>query len=359
MFGFKNTKRHRGLINGLAVSPGGDRMITGAEGSGDRDGLVWKLPSLSVVGELHGHPGGIRSAAWSRSGRLVVTGANPAVPRLGIKADPFPVRLWDADSCRQSGELEVPLRSVRALAVSNDDKLLLTGGQGGEEYGLALFRLWDLQDKVELLRFGQQRTSVESVAFSPDGRLVACGCFVQFNQQRALFSGGAAQPTVYSPDPASGVRTLRLFELQGGREIEQFEYFECVNSIKFTPDGRHLLSIGKEYLLWNVDSGRQVFRFQPAESSWANSGDISADGRLVAIGCGDQIDYGRYRDCCVRVWRFEAPKEIAVFPHKRYVNRLAFVPGANLVVAAGDNAEVHIWSFEEAEIMEARGQTAI
>lgn len=203
--------KHIGEIKTISFSPDGSLCVTGATNyqSTDQNALVWDVPSLSVVGELKGHRDGIYSSAWSPTGEIIATGGG---------GTDHAVRLWDATS-RQIGEIGRDLFIVHALAFSPDGRFLLTGSANNAPVASvrdgSCFRVWDVRRRKEVARLGVPTSSVQSVVFSRDGRIAACGSSGQFMSRGKTESEG-----VFCP------QTIRLWDITtrfwGIRATEKF-----------------------------------------------------------------------------------------------------------------------------------------
>lgn len=308
--------------------------------SSDRNALVWDVPSLSVVGELKGHRDGIYSSAWSPTGGIIATGGG---------GTDHAVRLWDATSRRQIGELRRDLFIVHALAFSPDGRFLLTGSANNAPVAPvqdgSCFRVWDVRRRKEVARLGVHPSSVQSVVFSRDGRIAACGSSGQF-----MSCGKTESDGVFCP------QTIRLWDINprfwGIRATEKFveamEHAARVNSIRLSRNGDCLFSAGRGCFLWEVASGRIIRQFQTHESDYANCGDLSPDAQYVATGSGGQDEPGApYRDCFVRLWDASTGREIARWKHEYAVTALAFSPGGAVIVAGGHHGELRIWKLPD------------
>jgi len=124
--------------------------------------------------------------------------------------------------------LEVGRVRVSSVAFSPDGRTVACGDYGNGSPGSV--RLWEVATgrqlrQLEVGRGGADgRVRVSSVAFSPDGRTVACGEY-----------------GVYGYDRSDGPGSVRLWEVATGRQLRQLEVgIGCVvvSSVAFSPDGR-------------------------------------------------------------------------------------------------------------------------
>jgi RNA polymerase sigma factor (sigma-70 family) len=182
---------------------------------------------------------------------------------------------------------------VTSVAFSPDGKLLASAGED------ATVRLWSRATEREVHRLVGHRGWVYGVAFAPGGDLLAsCGedrslrlWSTATGQQVRPFQGhqGPVHCVAFSADgkmlvSAGGDRTIRLWDVATGREVRRLTgHRDRVGCVAFSPDGRALLSGSKDgtVRLWNPATGqesRQFARFEH-EVSWVA---FAPDGKRVA-----------------------------------------------------------------------------
>jgi len=153
-----------------------------------------------------GHRSTIRAVAISPNGRHLMTGTGYLSfvkwgPRSHVAVD-CRVQLWDMTTSRVIGPFTLFEGPVLSVAFSTDGKFALSGSgnerlnPGSDVPVDCAVRLWDVE-KVSVIRlFEGHRNSVESVAFSPDGKFVVSG---------------------------SRDKSIRVWELSTGKELRQID----------------------------------------------------------------------------------------------------------------------------------------
>jgi hypothetical protein len=193
-----------------------------------------------------------RRAARMPSGRPpdLVPVSRQADPGLG---HPQPVRVWDTHSGAELSCLcghEDSWSAVTSVAFSPDGRLLASGSDD------KTVRLWDVHRGAELRCLRAHESGVNGVAFSPDGRLLAS---------------------------ASYDETVRLWDVHRGAELHRLHGpVTAVQSVAFSPDGRLLAgaSYDKTVRLWDVSKNKLFLRLQGPTRS-VDQVCFSAQGRRL------------------------------------------------------------------------------
>jgi len=155
---------------------------------------------------------------------------------------------------------------VNSVVFSPDGRLCLSGSAD------KMLRLWDASTGQCLRTFKPYGTKVRSVAFSPSGRFCLSG---------------------------SDDNTLRLWNVLTSRCVRTFEgHTEPVNSVACSLDGRFCLSAGsgdKTLRLWDASTGWCVRTFE-GHAAGVSSVAFSPDGRFCLSGSGNDT---------LRRWEFD------------------------------------------------------
>jgi WD40 repeat protein/DNA-binding SARP family transcriptional activator len=298
-------------VSALAFSPTGDLL---ASGGADDTIRLWNPHTGDPVGNpLTAHTGLIASLAFSPDGALLASaGFRLKDSEYGWFAGGT-VRLWETATGDPVGApLHVRTRSVWSVAFSPDGELLASVDFDGA------VRLWDPDtgDPVRDPLRPPRNDSVESVVFSPDGQLVGT----------SGTGGGAAALRWWNLDTGDFVAApLR------GRDTG------AVHSIALSPSG-DLLATGADgtVRLWDPDTGRPVGDPLRGHTGDVDSLAFSPSGDLLASADDDGT---------VRLWGGFQTEEL-IRAHEGSVGSLAFSPDGDLLATAGDEESdptVRLW----------------
>jgi len=303
-------------INSVVFSPNG-KMLARATGDNVK---LWDITS-GAEHTLKGHTAGVKSVAFSRDGQMLASGSRDRTIKLWNIATGSEVRTLLGHTGRAvpvASESGIPLAdalaaSVTSVAFSPDGKILASGSQ---RY---VIKLWDVATGAEVRSLGTGNTQsqagiVNSIAFSPDGKtLASSGEEVLANVQLWDVATGTVRHTLkghseyvaFSPDGtlASGSwDNVKLWNVTTGAELRTLPA-DGVGSAAFSSDGKTLATGGKDNTikLWDVATGAEL-RTLKGHSNSVTSVRFSADNKYLVSGS---------YDASVKVWEVSSGQELA------------------------------------------------
>jgi WD40 repeat protein len=326
---------------GVAFSPDGKRLASWAGGElppGVVDVKIWDVAAGKSTATLKGHMG-LWSVAFSPDGKTLATGGF----LFGDEKPTSEIRFWDVATGKSTVTLKGLTGMVWSVAFSPDGKTLAAAvgatrieRDGPNEAPPGEIRLWDVATGKNTATFEGYRVVIfGSVAFSPDGKLLASG-------------GG---PVKQKGGP-SVTGEIKLWEVATGKNIATLEghpghgcfsnMFAIACAVAFSSDGKTLASAGQDTVeLWEVATGKNTATFQ-----WSGVGIVwrvafSPDGKTLAAATYAERSQGGE----VRLWDVRTGKDTATLKGGLSV---VFSPDGKTLALGGKDGTIQLWDLTAA-----------
>ncbi|KAF7826122.1 WD repeat-containing protein VIP3 [Senna tora] len=269
-------------------------------GSLDETVKLWKSDDLVLDRTNTGHCLGVASVAAHPLGSIAASSS----------LDSF-VRVFDVDSNATIATLEAPPSEVWQLKFDPKGSLLAVAGGSSASVKLWDTNTWELVATLSIPRpegpkptdRSSSKKFVLSVAWSPDGKRLACG---------------------------SMDGTLSVFDVVRAKFIHHLEgHHMPVRSLAYSPyDPRLLFSASDDAHVHMYDAdGGSLVQAMSGHASWVLSVDVSPDGAAVATGSSDKT---------VRLWDLSMRAAVQTMSnHTDQVWGVAFRPPGGSDVRGG------------------------
>lgn len=217
--------------------------------------------------------------------------------------------------------------ATNSVAFSPDNKLVATGSYYG-----GVLRLWNIAEQNMILEQTVcPEKRVTDLAFSPDGQSVASAC---------------ADP-IYEEHGEPNIQILQISP-QGGRMMELSGY--GYSMVAFSPDGRFLAAAGNHLKVWSAIDGKPLFSVDRDLFYGLDVQSIafSPNGEVLAFGL---------KDGSVELWSVADGKQLSVLRMSEFnplytktgynpVYALAFSPNGKLLAVGFQDGSIRLWGVK-------------
>ena len=369
LWGFKHQHKtlwlegaFRLIITAVAFSPDGKTL---AAACNDETVRLWSVADGREIARLQCSLRCIEGNIVETM-RYIAFSADGAV--LALVSDRFGVWLWTLDKakkmaqerwkrksgvvtldeCRHIVQLQFH-ETVTSIAFSPDGAVLASGSHD------KTVRLWNVADGRETMRLLGHEAGVTAIAFSPDGATLASASYDNMVRLWAIKDGcetvrltghkGEVNAVAFGPNSktlatASWDRTVRLWDVADGRETARLEgYSNHVKAVAFSPNGKTLALVpwSMTIRLWDVADGRETAWLE--HESYVSAVAFSSDGKTLASASQDKT---------VWLWNVADGRETARMEgHECSVNAVTFNPDGKMLASGSCDKTVRLWDVAD------------
>ena len=281
----------------------------------------------------------VTALAFSPDGKILIVGVYRAV------------LLWDMQTGKPLSSLTQLAGAVQSVAFRPDGSVLaVAGGSPGASGEVKFYdtKTWQTIPK----KFGGQSDVIYSVAWSADGNRIATASqdktakVWEWATAKELYTlkdhSDAVMRVVFAPDgkslyTASQDKNVRRFNLDDGKLMRQFSgHSEGVGALALSPDGSRLISAGTEpQLRWWNIGDGNTARNDHAHTGGVNDIVFSKDGKWIASAGADNA---------IRIWQADnAQQQRGLEGAKDWEYAVSFSPDARWTVGGGADGLIRLW----------------
>jgi WD40 repeat protein/tetratricopeptide (TPR) repeat protein len=325
---------HTDCITSVVVTSDGFQALTGSV-----DGTVrlWDLQAGECVRTLGGHTAAIYWVALTKDGHYALSAS---IDRT--------VRVWDVHTGRGLQVLSGHTHEVTSVAWSFDSLGVISASVDKS------LRLWDIVSGKELRR-SDHPTGVWRMA-------------PELVRRRAITTSGIKPRGGTGTVQTGQDTTVRVWDLDNGKELGHYEHNEAINAVGVSPDGRSIWIGGwsgtiqemslqsSDWILASVEKALdllprppvrlpsfqgEVQRFDSITSHSSQAPAFSPDGKTLGASFGDGV---------YRLWDVPTGKSLRAWRgHADQGFGLAFAPDGKTLASTALDQELVLWDAATGE----------
>ena len=335
-------------INSIAFSPNSLTLAIGLVGDLKLWNLegIWNAKKKETLAIHNRHSMAVDSVAFSADGKILVSRSKSGA-----------IKIWDVLSgtlLKQLDNERNQLFSKLPPVFSLDGKILSSSKLNGKA-------------KIDKLLFGDTNPLYSSFAFSPDEKTLAFGytgegveiwdvksaeSLAKFSLPTEVCIEGECPNNVhtlaFSPDGkvlavGSGDYKVRIWDAMRRKVIATLDEPFLPRSVAFSPDGRVLAASGSEVKLWETKNWKELATLS-GHTKGVSSIAFSTDGKTLASGGPDGI----------KLWNTRVGKELAELNwQSEGITSVAFSPDGKNFASGGEDGIVRLWTGASNKNVEA------
>ncbi len=337
---FDEIPGHQVVINCMALSDDEETLCTG---SGDGSVRVWNMRTKQTEQSLENHVNGVTALAFCGAAVITGTGGGGGVLEtwpLRVDTDPRVIHAHDL--------------GIHSLALSADESMMITGSNDGSA------KVWDAATGLELADIPGGGSVASAVEMDAQGMTAMVGWSPQ--AKVSVFRPGSAEgPRTFDVPTTIGQAYIRSIAASADEKELIVARIDGVADIFSLATGKVIRTVGERYpfnhaaaisndrtkvlfaldgdrsevLLWDVQSGKQIFKVPLSNGGTVTCFDATGEYFAVATHNKETLLF-KTSDPQNPVQHFRR--------HTGIISAIAISPSHNVVASAASDG-IKLWDF--------------
>ena len=394
----RTLNEHTGDIYSIAYSPDGNTLASGGEDGTLRcwDPHTGHLKIISTTTE------GVKSVVFSPDGKTLVSN----------NYENDVIQFWDVATGKRLRTFTCPPDTTYHIAISPDGNTLLnTGTEGTIRFwdftttaplrtitgylnmltgikfspngntlavvsSMERLMLWNVHSGKLMKTYFPHPRRIDFITYAPDGVTLACGnaadnsvylLNTETGEYGKVFAGdkknngNSFESVAFSPDgqilaSADSYGVIHLWDVTTGETLKTFNWDDdCVRTLKFSPDGRMLVSTNdSEICFWDIDTGDiiKTIEYSITDSTTGYPFYGMIPGNTIAFSPDWKTFVSRGDDGIIQVWHQDVDEPLKNIVPKTKTADLAYAPDGRTVASLHTDDKIQIWSDHLNELLQ-------
>lgn len=264
---------HSGKVKSAIFSPDGTLIASnGAVGI-----IIWQY---STGREIRRIAGDFAAIDFAPDSKTIAAAETTEEVHEGPRKTPFLIEIFDVRNGAIVTKFPTHNNIINSVKFSNDGNSILTSSDDHSA------KLWNVASGSLQRSFIGHKSEVSCAVFSPDNEFVATSGTGKYDFDKKTFTGDSS---------------ARIWDTKTGKQVNRLVHqdaqvlFEGVGFLKFSPDGKILLTSAKPYFeysldavtirMWNWKTGQMVSQFVGKGTV-----DYSPDGKYLLADIAEKVD---------------------------------------------------------------------
>lgn len=298
---------------------------------------VWDLSRGALIRTLKGHRQGINAIAISAEQKRLVSGGSDGK-----------LILWDLAAGRKLKTLEGHRRWINDILILGDGQRAISAAAD------KTLRIWQLDSGKTLFTLEGHTNSVNDIVLTEDEKQVISAAEdgtlkvwdISSGQEVKTLSGhqvGVKKVVILPGNKAvSGAVNgiLKVWDLTSGQELRTLAgHTDSIQDIAVTPDGKWVISGSADRTLkvWDWQTG-QLLHTLTGHQGWVNSVAVTPDGEQALSAASDHS---------LKVWNLQQGTELNTLKgHREWVRTVKLTPDGQWAISGSGEARPKVWDWK-------------